>query len=241
MSTEIKPKPGDTLRVIDANSQGGGGDILTLGQIVTVESLGPLGLINLVGLRRGSLGAFSGWKASRFEHATPAPLDPSKVRVQKQVRWATDLKRSDVIVSVEAHNAVTVEREEPAPEPEPEWEPGTVAVATVRGAKDIRVIRATNAGGSDPHEMDPTWISADLVDRGQKVNGYDGTYLHHDDDVTDVRPLVVIDPAAVDVAALVEEYQRAYTETDGYGYDGHARRSIAMRAALAHLGIEATS
>lgn len=128
---------------------------------------------------------------------------------------------------------------QPAPEPEPKWEPGTVAEATVRGARGIRVIRATNTGGSDPHEMDPTWISADLVDRGQKVNGYDGTYLHHDDDVTDARPLVVIDPATVDVDRLVEDYQGAYIDTEGHGYDGHHRRTIAMRAALSHLGIEA--
>jgi hypothetical protein len=74
------------------------------------------------------------------------------------------------------------------PAPKPEVKPGTTGTATVRGVKGIKVMRVTNEGGSDPHEMDPNWVSADLVDQGHKVNGYDGTYLHHDSDVTDFVP-----------------------------------------------------
>lgn len=58
------------------------------------------------------------------------------------------------------------------------YEPGTVAVATVRGVPNVRVFRIR-----DHHEI-VRWVTAD------NLNGWLG---HHDSDVTDVRPLVVLD------------------------------------------------
>lgn len=66
-------------------------------------------------------------------------------------------------------------------EPEPEWKPGTLAEATVHGYPGIRVWR---------------------VEGGEPLNGWtthvpvDDATWHADSDVTDVRPLVVLDPAA---------------------------------------------
>ena len=78
------------------------------------------------------------------------------------------------------------------------YEPGTVAVATVRDVKGVRIFLA------DPRSADE-WTSAGLVD---------GTLWHKDKDVTDVRPLVVLDPddVAADgfstVASLVTNLRR---------------------------------
>jgi len=78
------------------------------------------------------------------------------------------------------------------------YEPGTVAVATVRGVEGVRIFLA------DPRSADE-WTSAGLVD---------GTLWHKDKDVTDVRPLVVLDPddVAADgfstVASLVTNLRR---------------------------------
>ncbi len=58
------------------------------------------------------------------------------------------------------------------------YEPGTVAVATVRGVKDVRVMRR------DRGDELGDWASRAAV----------AAWLAHDDcDVTDVRPLVVLD------------------------------------------------
>ncbi len=54
------------------------------------------------------------------------------------------------------------------------YEPGTVAVATVRGQKNVRVMRADRWG----------WMSAVTVDHFVQ---------HEDSHVTDIRPLVVLD------------------------------------------------
>ena len=79
---------------------------------------------------------------------------------------------------------------------------GTVAVATVRGVEDVRVVRV--AGGSTGH-----WCSADLID----------TWHFHSDPVcTDVRPLVVLDlsdPAFV-VAALKSAADGGEVAAHGY-------------------------
>ena len=55
------------------------------------------------------------------------------------------------------------------------YEPGTVAVATVRGVEGVRVMR--DAGGG--------WWSPRLIGGGWK---------HLNENVTDIRPLAVIDP-----------------------------------------------
>jgi len=57
------------------------------------------------------------------------------------------------------------------------YEPGTVAVATVRGIEGVRVMRVVGNYSS------AQWASADG----------DGPCLHEPKDVTDVRPLVVLD------------------------------------------------
>lgn len=64
-----------------------------------------------------------------------------------------------------------------------EYEPGTVAVATVRGVGGVQVIRTCDHpyGGNG-------WISATSVA---------GTYAHKDDNLTDIRPLVVLDVDAL--------------------------------------------
>jgi len=68
----------------------------------------------------------------------------------------------------------------PALEPEPEWKPDQVAVATVRGVEDVRVMRTNGIRGGDH-----IWLTA------AHIAGY---RWHLDDHVTDVRPLVVVDP-----------------------------------------------
>lgn len=55
-----------------------------------------------------------------------------------------------------------------------DYEPGTVAVATVRGVKGVRVYRYRSSA----------WVSARPVDQ---------TRFHGDTFVTDIRPLVVVD------------------------------------------------
>jgi hypothetical protein len=72
----------------------------------------------------------------------------------------------------------------PAAEPEPEWEPGTVAVVETEGAYPGGPRRAVRRGG--------VWHSLDM--EGYAI----------DANVTCVRPLVVIDPADVDVDMLVD-------------------------------------
>lgn len=57
-----------------------------------------------------------------------------------------------------------------------EYAPGTVAVATVRGVPNVRVFRATDH-----------WTSDRPVDQRMTVTNLD-------DEVTDIRPLLVLDP-----------------------------------------------
>src|SRR5690606_23490974 len=82
---------------------------------------------------------------------------------------------------------VTLTDHQPAPEPEPEWKPGTVADIEVGGDNTYRAIRTE-------------------VGRWEAEN--DWTF--YDDGVEDVRPLVVIDPADVDVEALTKIADEAY-------------------------------
>ena len=57
-----------------------------------------------------------------------------------------------------------------------EYKPGTVAVATVRGVKNVRVML----------DVDGEWLSATIV------GGYQ---FHRDENVTDIRPQVLLDVA----------------------------------------------
>lgn len=135
--------------------------------------------------------------------ATPASLDPSKVKAGDTVtltKGETSVRGPvtgisyagggewDFRVGEEAYRRAgriglwAVTAHQPAPEPEPEWKPGMFASARIRG-----------------YEQD-----------GERYQGFfdsEGSFYFpdaegresapHKDSVTDVRPLVVIDPAAV--------------------------------------------
>lgn len=130
--------------------------------------------------------------------ATPAPSKvapkdrhPEQLaRFRKQVHWATDLKRGDVIVSVEAHNAVTVEREEPAPEPEPE-------LPTIPGS----LIKSE--AGDLVFLTKAMWLDQDHDERNPS------------DWAAPWTQMVVIDPEAVDMDALTTTFHNA----SHYGVD----------------------
>ena len=83
------------------------------------------------------------------------------------------------------------------------YEPGTVAVATVRGVKGLRVVRIATA------HVATAWLTP--------CETPDGYRWHSDFDVTDVRPLVVLDLAhpALTAAVLrqVGEYIRKQHKT----------------------------
>lgn len=124
-----------------------------------------------------------------------------------------------IAIVVEGPDAWTITDHQPAPEPEPEpepeWDSDADYVATVRGIPGLRV----------------TWSPVDDSDRApwrtRKGVG-DGKWSWHEDRyVTDVRPLVVIDPAAVDVDGL----KRVLASAD-YDYQAQAD------AALKFLGIK---
>ena len=68
-----------------------------------------------------------------------------------------------------------------------DYEPGTVAVATVRGVPDVRVMRREDHWASVTHPY--------------------GVNVHSDDLVTDVRPLVVLD-----LGAWLPEYVAMFPE-----------------------------
>lgn len=149
--------------------------------------------------------------------ATPAPLDPFRVKVGDTV--TLERGRASVTDEVAAwhrrphgHFSVTLVNDpagppyrvvggitgtswtltahQPAPEPEPEFQHRALYTATVRGVSDVKVQYA------DPDDPMP-WLSLEPT-------GPDKFRWHEPKHVTDVRPLVVIDPAVVDVDALAE-------------------------------------
>lgn len=179
--------------------------------------------------------------ADAVKEATPVPLDPSKVRAGDTVALLVDPPDTHPAFTVagETHSLggptvylggwrvddlpdyVTLTAHQPAPEPEPEWKPGTVAV----------VVQGGDPGaGVDDHEFraalqtDGMWVG---------LAGEAATSAP-----VSVRPLVVIDPAAVDVEALAEALRREWSGKDfgvTFSWDAIAR------TLLAALGIEATS
>lgn len=98
---------------------------------------------------------------------------PNGVISVEATRGVLDAALFELVTRATAH--------QPAPEPEPEWKPGTFAEATVHGYPGIRVWRVE---GGEPRLG---WTTNVPVD--------DATW-HSDSDVTDVRPLFVLDPAA---------------------------------------------
>lgn len=171
------------------------------------------------------------------EDFEPAPLDPSKVREGDTVTLNIhDPEMAPFEVQGPAydgpegvmagawplvgHPHVTLTDHQPAPEPEPEWKPGTFVSATIwAGAKsksekrDVCLVRASNEEFPwyDPEEHD----------------------FYKDDVLTAVRPLVVIDPADVDVDALLDSTLARLRD------DPHVPTTYTvLKTALSVLGIE---
>lgn len=146
----------------------------------------------------GSCQCRTGTDDTCAEHsATPAPLDPSKVKAGDTVTldhpdgthlpnrtvgsvYAITIGRRQEYLNDLYAEGYTLTDHQPAPEPEPAYDVGTVGTATVRGVEGVRVMRSHRTG-SVASEF---WLS----------DGEVGGYLQHQDDyVTDVRPLVLID------------------------------------------------
>lgn len=83
------------------------------------------------------------------------------------------------------------------------YEPGTVAVATVRGVPNVRVMHLADAAGAGL-AVGTKWISQ---------SGVECYYAHREDQVTDVRPLVVLDP---DDRQQAERFARGYIAVHQY-------------------------
>lgn len=151
--------------------------------------------------------------------ATPAPLDPKSVHVGDTVTVRFKETGEEITTKAYQPKDLTADSEwvyilgwplnkpmghglavkyfelighQPAPEPEPEWKPGTVA--NIETAAD-GPLRAMLTEGN-------TWSAE---------NGE--TYMAGD--VAEADPLVVIDPAAVDVDALTTTFHNA----SHYGVD----------------------
>lgn len=150
----------------------------------------------------------------------PAPNDPevlvgdSYFRLSEVPAYAERLLArliEEQQKSKELHIALT--EIAPAPEPEPEWKPWTVADIMVHPSGVLRAVRARTGN----------YWAADTEE------------VYSDDDVESVRPLVVIDPAAVDVeavaAAIANELGLLPNEVEPM----HREAAV---GALAALGIE---
>jgi hypothetical protein len=142
-----------------------------------------------------------------LERRFPAPLDPAAVKAGDTVTLLVtpvEKAKKPFTVTGEVYGApgalmvgglwvmndkiATLIAQRPAPEPEPEWKPGTVyAAASADGP--VRLYR--NKGIDRDY-----WLDA-------------GGEMVPDEAVSKVRPLVVIDPADVDVVALQREIDDA--------------------------------
>lgn len=93
------------------------------------------------------------------------------------------------------------------------YEPGTVAVATVRGVPNVRVIR---------DDRKDAWLSGATID---------GFQFHVRTQVTDVRPLVVLDVGDSEFAAkmMIETLCIAQARISGSIVDLHRKRSDIAR------------
>jgi hypothetical protein len=170
----------------------------------------------------------------------PAPLDPAAVKAGDTVTLEKGTaKHVDLVADVDRYQdgdyrftsttspthvyrvgdgAWTLTDHQPAPEPEPEWTDGTVAEVTYNNADETEQFKTRALRG------DGSWVPfADVSD------------LIMDDEVTDVRPLVVIDPADVDVEAIIRAAK------DFYRFNPKANRvspvEVGVRHALEHLGL----
>lgn len=180
------------------------------------------------------------------EARNSAPLDPSKVKAGDTVTLesGTALVR-DVVSAVTKFDdgsgyqflssepptsyrrvgptAWTLTDHQPAPEPEPEWKPGTFATVTTERRGEFCAIRR-ETGVTPP----VVWQSIP-----------DGSWWE-DSDVSHVRPLVVIDPAAVDVDSVSRViHQHMQKVRDRGDYMVGPAADEAARETLGVLGIEA--
>lgn len=236
MSAKITP--GHNARAIRSTTSLGGVDVAKNAQVTVIEH-----------------GDDTAWFTARLEashlilpvgdfepveppepFATSTPLDPSKVKAGDTVTLfvapaghaptftvAGETYLNGDIVMVGGWPVMdprtTLTDHQLAPEPEPEWEPEMVAVATVRGVEGVRIVRTDN-----PHFP---WASGATV----KAN-----WLHATSSVTDVRPLVVIDPAAVDWRGLQSQMSVLVV-----GAEPFKRAGDILAVVRRELGIEATS
>lgn len=95
-----------------------------------------------------------------------------------------------------------------------EYEPGTVAVATVRGVPNVRVFRYSEV----------SWVSSEPVKH---------TLVHHEVEghVTDVRPLVVLDPEDREqVERLASACRAAFGWRTGADENDVTQTQVALRS-----------
>ena len=173
----------------------------------------------------------------------PAPLDLSKVKAGDTVTlerdggrlpgqevmvvsesgtgYTTVILRGGLQVYITGPDAWTLTAHQPAPEPE--WEPGTVATATT----------------SDPHRgvngaVLGLFVGDPENDTPVRFETYSGdTYPLAA--LSDVRPLVVIDPATVNAQMVYETVLPKVTHDLGGGSDYRVLTTV--RHVLRHLGL----
>jgi hypothetical protein len=126
--------------------------------------------------------------------------------------------RGGLQIKVTGPDAWALTAHQPAPEPEPEWELEQVAEISFRGC----------------HAAPLTTLRAIRTDAGWRTVNGDWA----DVNVESARPLVVIDPEAVDVVELAKA---AWDRWDGQPADtsSNAHFRDVVRAVLAKVGLEA--
>jgi hypothetical protein len=223
-------KKGD--RVVHTNFESGEGTV------TTGPTRGPVGLVVDVQWdepARHLLSNPNRHQVSLLRHV-PAPLDPSKVKAGDTVTVENGTTTVTGKVGTQGASGVptalfmhgvgtlyfrdgwTLIAHQPAPEPEPEWTDGTVAEVTYNNADETEQFKTRALRG------DGSWVPfADVSD------------LIMDDEVTDVRPLVVIDPAEVDVDAIIRVAKDFYQFNPKA--DGVSPVEVGVRYVLEHLGL----
>lgn len=129
---------------------------------------------------------------------------------------ATELQPGDVFVGPDLFDGYIVRRAQPAPEPAPEWRPGQFVSGVVEGAR--------RQGMVDDLGNFLFWNHESEGEQEEPITP--GV-------VTDVRPLVVIDPATVDAESIGAALSEAVREPGAFlAWDEIAR------LVLAEVGIE---
>lgn len=245
MSKDIRP--GRQARAV-RETHSAGGTLIPQGAVVTVQSTCAEPHL-FVAAGEGKVGMTLHVEDFLFapvydEPAAPAPLDPSKVKAGDTVTvsgggtgdrpayeitgvaWEPSHSPGTLWVGPVCISAplVTLTDHQPALEPEPEWKPGTVY--------DARL-----AGGADPFRV---WaIEGDTPGTTAEFTDYLGN-SYEAGELLDVRPLVVIDPAEVDVDAVSAAIYKAMYGGDWRQASSPARDiyGLGAAAALVALGIE---